>query len=95
MGQARQLQSNYIIEEERSFTIIAYPIPEIGKDFDEIFKAVKINTLDYVVYQTIQQKIIDALDTAEYVHIFGKGDNHTDLRVAMQSIKDLAKESEF
>ena len=96
MGQARQLQSNYIIEEERSFTIIAYPIPEIGKDFDEIFKeTVKINTLDYVVYQTIQQKIIDALDTAEYVHILGKGDNRTDLKVAMQPINEPAKESNF
>ena len=96
MGQARQLQSNYIIEEERSFTIIAYPIPEIGKDFHAIFKeTVKINTLDYVLYQTIQQRIIDALDTAEYVHILGKGDNRTDLKVAMQPIKDPAKESNF
>ena len=96
MSQARQLQSNYIIEEERSFTIIAYPIPEIGKDFHAIFKeTVKINTLDYVLYQTIQQRIIDALDTAEYVHILGKGDNRTDLKVAMQPIKDPAKESNF
>ena len=96
MSQARQLQSNYIIEEERSFTIIAYPIPEIGKDFHAIFKeTVKINTLDYVLYQTIQQRIIDALDTAEYVHILGKGDNRTDLKVAMQPIQDPAKESNF
>ena len=96
MSQARQLQSNYINEEERSFTIIAYPIPEIGKDFHAIFKeTVKINTLDYVLYQTIQQRIIDALDTAEYVHILGKGDNRTDLKVAMQPIQDPAKESNF
>ena len=96
MGQARQLQSNYIIEEERSFTIIAYPIPEIGKDFNAIFKeTVKLNTLDYVLYQTIQQKIIDALDTADYVHILGKGENRTDLKVAMQPIKNPEKESNF
>ena len=59
--------------EERSFTIIAYPIPEIGEDFPEIFREiVKINTLDYKKYQKIQQTIIDTLDTCEsvsYTHL--------------------------
>lgn len=96
MGQSRQLQGKYIIEEERSFTIIAYPIPEIGEKFDEIFKeTVKLNTLDYVLYQTIQQKIIDALDTAQYVHILGKGDNKTDLKVAMQTLSHPEEQSNF
>ncbi len=96
MGQARQLQGKYIIEEERSFTIIAYPIPEIGEKFNEIFKeTVKLNTLDYVLYQTIQQKIIDALDTAQYVHILGKGDNKTDLKVAMQTLSCPEEQSNF
>lgn len=32
---AGELQRNYILEEERSFTIIAFPIPEIQEAFDE------------------------------------------------------------
>lgn len=96
MGQSRQLQGKYIIEEERSFTIIAYPIPEIGPRFNEIFKeTVKLNTLDYVLYQTIQQRIIDALDTAEYVHILGKNENKTDLKVAMQTLYLPNEQSNF
>ena len=70
---AGQMINEYIKGEERSFTIIAYPIPEIGDRFEEIFaETVKLNTLDYKLYQTIQQKIIDVLDTADQVHITGK-----------------------
>ena len=43
-----QITNEYIKGEERSFTIIAYPIPEIGDQFKEIFaETVVINTLDY------------------------------------------------
>lgn len=74
MNMAGQMINEYIKGEERSFTIIAYPIPEIGDRFEEIFaETVKLNTLDYKLYQTIQQKIIDVLDTADQVHITGKG----------------------
>ena len=42
-----QIVNEYIKGEERSFTIIAFPIPEIGEKFEEIFdETVKINTLD-------------------------------------------------
>ena len=55
------------------FTIIAYPVPEIGEKFEEIFaETVKINTLDYTLYQNMRQKIIDVLDQAEKVHIIVK-----------------------
>ena len=38
-----------------ALTIIAYPVPEIGADFPEIFEEiVKINTLDYKLYERIQ-----------------------------------------
>lgn len=51
----------------------AYPIPEIGDRFEEIFaETVKLNTLDYKLYQTIQQKIIDVLDTAGSGAYYGK-----------------------
>lgn len=95
-GMSGQIINNYIKGEERSFTIIAYPIPEIGPEFPEIFaETVKINTLDYKLYQDMQQKIIDVLDEGEYVHITGKGKNTTDLTVALYPLKDREKESIF
>ena len=96
MSMAGQMLNQYIKGEERSFTIIAYPIPEIGDRFEEIFReTVKINTLDYKLYQTIQQKIIDVLDTADRVHITGKGANKTDLTVNIWKLKDATKETAF
>ena len=96
MNMAGQMINEYIKGEERSFTIIAYPIPEIGDCFEEIFaETVKLNTLDYKLYQTIQQKIIDVLDTADQVHITGKEKNKTDLYVNIWKLKDPAKETAF
>lgn len=93
---ASQITNEYIKGEERSFTIIAYPIPEIGADFEDIFaKTVEINTLDYKLYQKMQQKIIDVLDEGEYVHITGKGKNKTDLTVAIYPLKDKTRETAF
>ncbi|MGN0482567.1 MAG: aminopeptidase [Lachnospiraceae bacterium] len=95
-NELNQMVNQYIPSEERSFTIIAYPIPEIGKDFESIFrKTVEINTLDYKKYQTMQQKIIDVLDTAKTVHITGKGKNHTDLYVQLHTLSDPAKQTNF
>ena len=96
MSMSGQITNQYIIGEERSFTIIAYPVPEIGEKFKEIFaETVKINTLDYTLYQNMQQKIIDVLDQAEKVHITGKNNNKTDLYVSIWSLKDATKESAF
>ncbi|MDO5350566.1 MAG: aminopeptidase [Lachnospiraceae bacterium] len=91
-----QLMNQYVPEEETSFTIIAFPRPEIGEPYEEIFQEIiRINTLDYEVYKKIQQVIIDALDQADYVEIKGKGDNGTDLRVRLQSLSDPEKETKF
>ena len=96
MSMSGQITNEYIIGEERSFTIIAYPVPEIGDKFKEIFaETVKINTLDYTLYQTMQQKIIDVLDQAEKVHITGKNGNKTDLYVSVWPLKDASKETAF
>lgn len=96
MSMRGQIQYQYIIPEERSFTIIAYPIPAIGEQFKEIFaETVKVNTLDYKLYQGIQQKMIDVLDTAEKVHITGKGENKTDLYVSVWPLENLEKETAF
>ncbi len=94
--QAGELQRNYIIEEERSFTIIAFPIPEIGDVFEELFdETIRINTLDYKKYQMIQQTIIDALDTADYCEIKGCNGNRTDLRVNLYKLNNPEKETIF
>lgn len=94
--QMGQLQRQYIIEEERSFTIIAFPIPEVGDCFEELFReTIQINTLDYKKYQRIQQTIIDALDQADHCEIKGCNGNHTDLKVNLWKLKNPAKETIF
>ena len=93
---ASEIMNQYIKPEQRSFTIISYPIPEIGDNFEEIFKeVVKVNTLDKDKYRQIQQHLIDALNQAVEVHIKGKGKNKTDLYVAMHEMDDPSKETNF
>ena len=95
-NESGQIVNRYIKGEERSFTIIAYPIPEIGENFQDIFREiVKINTLDYKKYQKIQQTIIDTLDTCEWVEIKGKGDNETDLLIHLHILTDPQKQTNF
>ncbi len=91
-----KLTEQYINSDETSFTIIAFPSAAIGNNFKEIFEeTIKINTLDSKLYYTIQDKLIAALDEAKYVYIKGKGDNKTDLKVALCTIRDKAKETNF
>lgn len=96
MSRLGQMTNEYIPGDERSFTIIAYPVPTIGDKFEEIFrKTVKINTLDYMSYRNMQQKIIDVLDRADRVHITGKGENRTDLWVKIHPLANPEKETAF
>lgn len=91
-----QLANRYIKGEERSFTIISYPVPEIGDKFIEIFReTVKLNNLNYRRYETMQQVIIDVLDTAEEVRIEGRGANKTRLTIKTQKITDEIKQTTF
>lgn len=91
-----QITNQYIKGEERSFTIIAYPIPDIGENYVEIFvEIVKINTLDYKLYEGIQQIIIDALDQGTHVVIKGRNGNRTNLTVQLNTLKDKNKETNF
>lgn len=95
-NESGSIVNSYIKGEERSFTIIAYPSPQIGDKFPEIFnEIVKINTLDYEKYKAIQQNIIDVLDTAEYVEVHGKDNNKTDIRVSVMKINNPDKETVF
>ncbi len=95
-GKAGALQNRYIKGEERSFTIIAFPVPDIGAQYDEIFDdIVRINTLDYKLYQGIQQKIIDALDEGLTVAVKGSGDNRTDMTIRLHTLQDKSKQTNF
>lgn len=95
-GQSTQITNQYVPGEERSFTIIAYPLPEIGAKFEEIFaKTIEVNTLDYELYRSLQQKIIDILDEGEFVHITGKGENATDLTVALHILEEPERQTNF
>ncbi len=95
-SEAGQLVNRYIPGDQRSFTIIAWPIPEIGDNYEEIFREiVKINNLDYHLYQGIQQKLIDALDQGEYVYVKGAGANRTEIYVQLWQPENPAKEAIF
>ena len=95
-SKSSQIVNSYIPGDERSFTIVAYPVPEIGAQYEEIFdEIIKINTLDVKVYEKVQQTIIDALDQGTSVHILGNNGNHTDLRVQLYKLKDPKKETIF
>lgn len=88
--------NQYIPGDETSFTIIAFPVPDIGPDFEEIFaETIKINTLDSEKYQKIQQTLIEVLDKAEYVEILGKGHNCTNMRVNLMELLDPASQTRF
>lgn len=95
-GTSASIVNEYIHGDERSFTIIAFPVPEIGEKFDEIFdETVKLNTLDYTTYETIQAVIIDTLDKADYVQVKGMNGNRTDLRIQLMKLNNPDKETIF
>ena len=95
-NESSAIVNKYIKGEERSFTIIAYPVPEIGEHYEDIFnETVTINTLDYDMYKDIQTRIIDALDGSSYVEVKGAEGNLTDMKVMVMQINDRDKETIF
>lgn len=90
------LYSKYTNANERSFTIISYPCPDIGSQFEEIFnETIKINTLDVNLYDKIHNALIDELDKGKYVWIKGKNSNKTDLKIYLQQLNNPKKETIF
>lgn len=95
-SKSNELYAQYIVMPERSFTIIAFPAPEIGEDFRGIFEdTIKVNTLDYMKYRRIQECLIDSLDQADHVEIRGMNGNVTDLTVNLWKLQDPEKETIF
>lgn len=95
-SKSAEISNTFIPRDKYSFTIIAYPIPEIGDNFEEIYdEIVKVNTLDNELYRNIQQSIIDELDKAEYVQVLGKENNKTDIKVMLHKLGAPDQETNF
>jgi len=88
--------TGYIKPEERTFTIIAYPVPSIGERFEDVFReTIRCNTLSNARYKEIQQKLIDLLDRGAYVTVTGRGSNETDMRVMLHELRDPSAQTNF
>ena len=95
-GRLGAMAEQYIPSDQISFTIVAYPLPSIGPEFEAIFEeTMRLNQLDNEVYRKVQQCIIDALDKAQAVRVTGRGENRTDLTVQLWKLADPDKETIF
>ncbi len=91
-----ELSNKYLPGDSYSFTIIAFPIPDIGEDFEAIFNdTLMLNSLDNKKYIDIQQHIIDVLDKADKVKIIGMNGNRTDMTVQMRHLEDPEHQTQF
>lgn len=92
----RLLNDSYFKSDETSFCIIAFPVPEIGEKFEEIYAdTCLINKLSSDDYLPIQETIINALDKCQQVHIKGIQGNDTDIVVQHQLLKLPEKETNY
>ena len=69
----RMIEDRYVKPGELSFCKVAFPHPEIGKEFEKIFDDVMdMNLENSEEFEIIQQTLIDALDQCQFVRIEGK-----------------------
>ena len=95
-GKLGEISNEFLPGDSYSFSIIAFPLPDIGDDFSDIFEeTAEINSLDNAKYVKIQQSIIDVLDTSETVHVEGMNDNRTDMTVQMRHLEDPKTQTQF
>lgn len=95
-GLAGQLAEEKLPGDSYSFSIISYPIPEIGDSFEEIFReTVRINTMENQVYLPLQQLLIDAMDPADHILVEGSGENRTRMKVKMRKLEHPDAETQF
>ncbi len=91
-----QIVERYMRGDERSFTVISFPLPEMDERYPEIFREImRINTLDQKTYEGIHQKIIDTLDKCEWVEVLGRDGNETELLIHLHPLKDPKKQTNF
>lgn len=90
------IMDKYQPSSETSFCIIAFPSPEIGSQFNKIFEdTLEINMQDSKRYEELQDIIIEALDKADFVHVKGKGNNLTDIKVKLPKLKHPDQQTNF
>ena len=95
-GRLGAMVEQYIPSDKTSFTIVAYPLPSIGEDFEAIFEeTMRLNRLDNEVYRRVQQCLIDTLDKAQAVRVTGRGKNRTDITVRLWKLANPEKETIF
>ncbi len=95
-SKTNQIIDEFYPDENTSFCIIAFPTPEIGEKFEEIFEdTLEMNMMENEKYEIIQQHMIDVLDKGDYVHIRGKDGNETDIKVKLPKLSDSEKETNF
>ncbi|MCR4892501.1 MAG: aminopeptidase, partial [Lachnospiraceae bacterium] len=95
-AQTGSLVNRYIRGDERSFTIISFPVPDIGDKFEQIFDAtVDLNTLDYDRYKEMQQRLIETLERGSRVEVKGRNGNRTNITVSLMKRKNPEKETVF
>ena len=94
-NESRQVINQYMPGDETSFTIIAFPKRRSDRILRTFRETIAINTLDYEKYQKIQQKLIDALDKADYVEITGRDGNETSMKVQLHTLTDPEKQTNF
>lgn len=91
-----EIRERYIQRENTSFTVIAFPTPEIGPRFEEIFADIlEVNMLDSYKYLGIQQNLIDILDRGTAVHMKGREGNDTDIIVQFPPLANPDSHTNF
>jgi aminopeptidase len=91
-----QIDSQYMPRSETSFSIISFPVPDIGDHFEQVFEDIlEVNMGDGERFLNLQQTIIQALDKADHVHVKGGAGNETDIKVNLLDLKDPAKQTNF
>ena len=91
-----KLYQKYMPRTETSFSIIGFPVPDIGEQFEAIFEdTLALNMIDTDHHEQIQQHIVDILDKADFVHVKGKNRNQTDIMVKMQKLVNPSKHTNF
>ena len=91
-----EIRNRFMPGDETSFTIIAWPLPDIGPFFPELFRDVlKVNTGDNAFYTRVQEALVDVLDRCDHVEVKGRNGNGTDLRIALKTLADPARETRF
>ena len=96
---ADALYADAVAARNRSYTIIAFPMPAIAEDrseYTQILDAViKINTMDNSVYESVQGRMIDVLNRSRFVEVKGMNGNRTSLRIRLDEPEDPESEANF